>query len=407
MYFLFKFILMKHEYSDSKVREMLWGKLNVLMDEAYQHIYKKDDEAKKNYSFSAHNFIDKNNYELLFPLEKEKWPEKFLGMIDKYDRQMTWPNWTMYNYMMDVVCPPFIPISLIHFGYAVYENELRPVTFFVMQVMVDYQEWPQGMVIDPLAVRDGKEPDFYIGVPVDKEDIQDWVKYRKTSHPLEYHVTRKNEIEHRERIRRSYMESYYLQMAYEPNWFSHQLLKFAEEEGLYIPSPQSNERYVSKRSVVKEVKTKVQSSLDQKEIIVVRHADYERSDSNDKDPHLSNYGKSQAKKLGEKIKERVGDANVVIWFSSANRAKETADILKEILSPIVYIEEEKLWSDNWHKYDFDWLEDKIRKFTGMKLVIISHLEYVNDFPLKLGFQKQDVGYTQGVIFSGDKCTLLL
>jgi len=222
------------EYEKEDVRKFMYGQLELLMKAASDHIYAKDEQSKAYYNSETHHYIDKNSWELLFPLEKERWPDKFnehqYAQIDK----MLWPGYTTYCYMMDVIAPPFIPYFLLHFGYAVVEGKLIRSAFFVVQSMVKYQEWPQGMVIDPLAEHHGVKPSFYIGCAIhEKEFIENWMLDRKN--PLEMYVKNKHEEEHKERIRSSYMEAYFMQMSYEPGWFPEGLIEFAKKEGLYVP----------------------------------------------------------------------------------------------------------------------------------------------------------------------------
>ena len=88
---------------------------------------------------------------------------------------------------------------------------------------------------------------------------------------------------------------------------------------------------------------------------------------------------------------------VVIWTSSANRAKETAQIIKQEMQLAEMIIHEKLWSDNQHRQDFDWLQKELDNFTEGNLVIVSHLEYVRQFPERLGFNRNNAGYAEGVL----------
>ncbi|MCC6520470.1 hypothetical protein IT403_00590 [Candidatus Nomurabacteria bacterium] len=225
-------------YEDEKTRDLMYLKFIELMKDARDHIYDNDEESKNFYNSQTHHYIEKQAFELCFPLEKEKWPQKFQNMERHYEQFMIWPNYSTYCYIMDVVAPPLIPSSLLHFGYACVDNKLVRATFFVVQQMVKYQEWPQGMVIDPLALMYNIQPEFYVGYSVPKEDVQNWMIDRKN--PLELYLQKKSEKEHEDFIYRSYMESYMTQMTYEPEWFPSQLIEFAKKENLYIP-PQKRE----------------------------------------------------------------------------------------------------------------------------------------------------------------------
>lgn len=227
------------EFEKKEVRDSYQEQLHLLMNEAYGHISSEGDkEAKKFYNSSTHWYLDpeENGWELLFTLDKQQWPNNFKNSYLQIE-DMRWPQYTNYCYLMDVIAPPFIPYSLLYFGYAVVKGMLFKTSFFVVQKMVNYQIMPQGMVIDPLAEYHGIKPSFYIGSPVpDKKYIEDWMLTREN--PLELYmidVQKENERKHKERIRDSYFESYHLQMAHSPGWFPNELIEFAKKEKLHIP----------------------------------------------------------------------------------------------------------------------------------------------------------------------------
>ncbi len=100
----------------------------------------------------------------------------------------------------------------------------------------------------------------------------------------------------------------------------------------------------------------------------------------------------------------LGTGEVTIWSSSANRAQETAQIIKQEMQLAEMWIAEKLWSDNRHPHDFNWLKEKLDNFSGEILIIVSHLEYVREFPAyKLGFAGNNAGYAQGVKIENGKC----
>lgn len=141
-----------------------------------------------------------------------------------------------------------------------------------------------------------------------------------------------------------------------------------------------------------------------KVIFLVRHADYSGGGS---DPAISEYGKNQALDLATKIKaEILGiDESVTIWSSSAQRAQGTAEIIKQEMQLAELVTEEKLWSDNRHYEDFDWLKEKLDGFQEGILIIVSHLEYVRGFPGKIGFGTNGAGYAQGVKIQDGQCVV--
>ena len=137
-------------------------------------------------------------------------------------------------------------------------------------------------------------------------------------------------------------------------------------------------------------------------IVLVRHAAYTGGGEN---PGISSEGKEQAILLGKKIRSEVGNEDVVIWTSSANRAHETAEIIKTQLQFVKDVEvKPTLWSDNKHRHDFTWLKSELNNFQGEgTLIIVSHLEYVQDFPHLLNFSGNDSGYAAGVVIIDGKC----
>ncbi|MBP9803015.1 MAG: histidine phosphatase family protein [Candidatus Pacebacteria bacterium] len=138
------------------------------------------------------------------------------------------------------------------------------------------------------------------------------------------------------------------------------------------------------------------------QLFLVRHADYEEGS----DPHLSDTGRQQSLRLAEKIKAGFNGIpeNITIWSSSANRAKGTAEIIKQEMQLAKMVIEEKLWSDNRHPDDFNWLLEKLKAFEGDVLIIVSHLEYVRYFPRILNFPSNNAGYAEGVKIQNGICT---
>jgi phosphohistidine phosphatase SixA len=137
-----------------------------------------------------------------------------------------------------------------------------------------------------------------------------------------------------------------------------------------------------------------------KKLYLVRHAEYEGDGA---DPFLSLTGKRMAATLGQKIRHSLGSEESVIWTSSANRAVETAHIIKEQLRRTELVKFDKLWSDKKHPHDFEWLKAQLESCKGVTLIIVSHLEYVQDFPTALGFRKNYAQYTEGVLIENGAC----
>lgn len=137
------------------------------------------------------------------------------------------------------------------------------------------------------------------------------------------------------------------------------------------------------------------------QIFLLRHARYIEDFS--KDPELSEIGRTQALTLARNIQRVLSPGTITIWTSTARRAQQTADIIHKQLPSASLEAKDKLWSDNSHKHDFTWLEQEIDSFTGDILIIVSHLEYVQDFPISLGHEGNDSSYAQGVLIRGGAC----
>ncbi len=67
-------------YENESARSLMYQNLQKLMKEAQEHIYEKDEHSKQYYNTMTQHHIVKEGWELLFPLEKEDWPEKFVAL---------------------------------------------------------------------------------------------------------------------------------------------------------------------------------------------------------------------------------------------------------------------------------------------------------------------------------------
>lgn len=134
-------------------------------------------------------------------------------------------------------------------------------------------------------------------------------------------------------------------------------------------------------------------------IILIRHGEY----SGIGDVGLNREGKERSVKIAEKIAEIIKGDTIGIWSSTANRSKDTAEIIMLQLNAYSIKWKEKLWSDDNHKEDFRWLLEEIKKIRMNNdnwLIIVSHLEYVNDFPRKLGHKEIiHAGKSEGIVIN--------
>ncbi len=138
-------------------------------------------------------------------------------------------------------------------------------------------------------------------------------------------------------------------------------------------------------------------------LFLLRHAAYRSGEGGD--PRLSDHGKEEALELAKKIKAIIGDSKdaITIWSSSAKRAAETAEIIQQEIPLAELVIEEQLWSGGGHREDFHWLKQKLDEFDGEILIIMSHLEYVRDFPAKIGFSRNWADYAEGVKIENGEC----
>lgn len=135
-------------------------------------------------------------------------------------------------------------------------------------------------------------------------------------------------------------------------------------------------------------------------LILFRHGRYNGS------LELSDEGRQQMEVLAEKIRpELSGGKRALILSSTAPRARQSAEVVGGILELAIELHE-VLWSDNDHVEDFDatlaLIQD--RQEEADVLILVSHLEYVEDFPrffgrkvLDVPVQSMDPGYAEGCI----------
>jgi hypothetical protein len=227
---------MEKDYKNPKVRRSMYKELDCLMKKGRQAI--SSGEGSDLYDLATHRYLMEEGWEIMFPLKKELWPNKFNEFL--CDENLPWPQYATYSYIMSVLCPPFISSYLLYFGYAIIDGKLVKTTFFAVNTMVEYQEMPQSMVVDPLCLAHGIEPDYYIGCGVGKQDINNFMTLKKN--PLELFVKReeeerrkKDEQEHKDKLYISYSENYELQIRAAPGYFPPQLIEFCKENNLYIP----------------------------------------------------------------------------------------------------------------------------------------------------------------------------
>lgn len=141
--------------------------------------------------------------------------------------------------------------------------------------------------------------------------------------------------------------------------------------------------------------------VDMKFLIVVRHGEY------DEDYNLDHDGRCQIQGLSEKLKEFVNGNETLLLSSPAPRAIQSAQIISEILG-MPAEEHDILWSDNDHFRDFDGLRMILRerKSEAEVIIIVTHLEYVEGFPLYFAVNELGMAVRRAPIpLKGEACLL--
>lgn len=116
-----------------------------------------------------------------------------------------------------------------------------------------------------------------------------------------------------------------------------------------------------------------------KKLVIVRHGVYSDDDC------LTDFGKWQIKSLAQKILEHTAEGKVVLLSSTADRARQSAEIIGSILG-VEHQLHEILWSDCDHAEDYNKVLDLIRsrKEVFDFIILVTHLEYGERFPSHFG-----------------------
>lgn len=138
-------------------------------------------------------------------------------------------------------------------------------------------------------------------------------------------------------------------------------------------------------------------------LVLVRHAEYDKTISLT-DPPLSDSGREQARLLAQKIDEITQGSRTVVWSSTANRARETAQIYSDFTGNDVKLFERLHSSGGYLDYrDADWLIDKLQNLRNDcdVVVIFSHLEFVQKFPSQIWLEDNESDYAEGIILENN------
>lgn len=216
---------MTKKYVEEEYRIAMLEKRERLMRDAADCL--KSNNDLRFYGQNTHAYLDRCG-ESMFPLDKEEWPDIFRGVL--CDPVMKWPYFSVYNYIMSVLAPPFVPYLSLYFGYVILDDQLIRSAFFVTQRMVDYQDMPQGMVIDPMARRQGYKPLFYIGCFVGEDDINNFLESQKN--PIEAYVARISKKMDERDLFNLKIEALNHQLACYPEYVTPEMEEFAQKNGI-------------------------------------------------------------------------------------------------------------------------------------------------------------------------------
>jgi len=123
-------------------------------------------------------------------------------------------------------------------------------------------------------------------------------------------------------------------------------------------------------------------NMEKEQIFLVRHGCHLAKEMTN-NQGLSVEGKKQVEDLARKIKKLLKEGQITIITSTAQRALETTEIIREELglSENSVEKNSKLWTKSTSECDFDWLEDLIKKSSGDIIIIVTHIYYVRRYPL--------------------------
>ena len=148
-----------------------------------------------------------------------------------------------------------------------------------------------------------------------------------------------------------------------------------------------------------------------KKVIIIRHGDY------DGNHNLSEYGKESISRLAMKLLPEIERKTIVCISSMASRGIQSSEILqtkwKKNGISIAFEKKYEVWSGNdayrerrrlleqeerdISVQNFDWLKAFIENAIEEIVIVMSHLEFVEDFPEMLGFKGEEIDKGQAMI----------
>lgn len=128
----------------------------------------------------------------------------------------------------------------------------------------------------------------------------------------------------------------------------------------------------------------------EKLLITCRHGAYDEATY-----HLNNDGKWQMKALAACLKPVIEDRTMCVLSSAADRAIESAEILRDDFGLNAIERHELLWSESGRRPDYEKVKALVKRMllTSDIVILVTHLEYTNGFSRY--FIDETVGKTLG------------
>lgn len=114
-------------------------------------------------------------------------------------------------------------------------------------------------------------------------------------------------------------------------------------------------------------------------LVITRHGPY------GPDYCLNDRGRKQMRLLAEQLRPQIDGDKIVILSSTADRARQSAEILGEVLGATHQLHE-VLWSEGSRLPNHGKVLELIRAHEGNAetLILVTHLEYGEEFPAHFG-----------------------
>jgi phosphohistidine phosphatase SixA len=134
-----------------------------------------------------------------------------------------------------------------------------------------------------------------------------------------------------------------------------------------------------------------------KQIFLLRHAFCNLTVSD----ALAPYGEGQAQALGEEIYQYLlPEQEVTIWTTLAERGQQTGKIIQNVIEQKVkvnFFAFRQLGGDENPCANLEWLKKEVDAFTGDNLIIISHQQCAEIFPMYFGLKDEKCGPACGIL----------